>query len=86
MKHNTARKVNPTLGNGKGNLEPGRQLYQMVRGALIARGAHLKGWCRENGVNETTARAALYGFTNSAEAAVLRARLLRAAGLEGEWP
>lgn len=82
MNSTTSQNVMLGTGEGKGNLpEPGSRLYHLARAAFIARETNLKSWCVASGVSETTAKAALFGFTKSKAAAELRDRILRAAGL-----
>lgn len=42
-------------------LKAGPELYQKVRGGLIAKGTTLAAWCREHDCNPTNARSALVG-------------------------
>lgn len=60
---------------------PGRQLYRMVLGGLVARGERFSTWCRASGLDVSRTRAALYGLSDTEEARELRARAMVAAGL-----
>lgn len=83
----SARKVtqNSTGATGATLPNPGKDLYFLVRGALLGQQhKSLAAWCEEQGVAEHSARHALYGTSNSPDAQSLRARLIAAAGLGGE--
>lgn len=62
-------------------LKAGPELYQKVRGGLIARGTTLSAWCREYGYNPTNARSALVGGWNGPKGKALRQRLAEEAGI-----
>ena len=61
------------------NLEPGRDLLNKVRGALISRGTNLSAWCAKHGLRFTNARAYLLGIRNGPVARLWRQRLIEAA-------
>lgn len=63
------------------DLKAGPELYQKVRGGLIARGTTLSAWCREYGYNPTNARSALVGGWNGPKGRALRQRLAKEAGV-----
>lgn len=64
---------------------PGRELFQIVRGGLIARGTSVRGWAEANSYNESTVRYALYGLSDTEDSKRIRAEAMRDAGLiEGD--
>lgn len=64
--------------------EPGRRLFDAVRGRFIGAGTSLNRWCLENEVSRHAAADCLTGASKGEEAQKLRARILRAAGLNGK--
>ena len=60
---------------------PGKALYLKVRGGFVAQGSTLTGWCRENDINPTNARASLAGVWDGPKGRDLRAKLLVASGI-----
>ncbi|TAM72326.1 hypothetical protein EPN44_16040 [bacterium] len=64
----------------------GIDLYRQVRGAFIAQGKTLKGWCQENGTHLSNARSALTGNWDGPKGKAMRARIVKAAGLRGPQP
>lgn len=73
--------VMPNNAERKDLPSPGKDLFQRVRGALVAQGSNVKAWALENGFSENQARAALYGLSDTEEARELRSRAMKAAGL-----
>lgn len=63
---------------------PGKDLFQMVRGGLIARGTSVKGWAEANGYSENAVRYALYGMSDTDDSKRIRGEAMRAAGLVEE--
>lgn len=61
---------------------PGPDLVRKVRAAFVAGGTTLGRWCREQGVADQNARLALLGGWNGPKGKAMRARLIRASGLE----
>lgn len=60
---------------------PGKDLFQLVRGGLIARGTSVKGWAESNGYSENAVRYALYGMSDTEDSRRIRGEAMRAAGL-----
>jgi hypothetical protein len=60
---------------------PSIDLYRQVRGAFIAQGKSLKGWCRDNGTHLSNARSALTGNWDGPKGREMRQRLIKAAGI-----
>lgn len=61
---------------------PGLELARKVRSGFILRGTSLTRWCRENDIDLSNARQALYGTWNGQLGKAMRVRIMRAAGLE----
>lgn len=61
---------------------PSIDLYRQVRGAFIAQGKTLQGWCKENGTHLSNARSALTGNWDGPKGREMRRRLVKAAGLQ----
>jgi len=60
---------------------PGLELVRAVRAGFTAKGTTMGRWCRENGLHDQNARAALLGGWNGPKGRALRERLIAAAGL-----
>lgn len=74
--------VIPAAAERKETPGPGRELYLMVCGGLLARrGLRFAPWCRSEALDEKRVRYALYGMTDNDEARELRRRAMAAAGL-----
>jgi hypothetical protein len=64
---------------------PCRDLYELVCHGLAGYRSTFVDWCRGAGFNETSARLALYGVTQSPQSQRICASAIRAAGLiDGE--
>lgn len=61
---------------------PSIDLYRKVRGAFIAKGETLKGWCRDNGTHFSNARNSLVGSWDGPRGREMRARIVKASGLK----
>lgn len=61
---------------------PSIDLYRKVRGAFIAQGKSLKGWCQDNGTHLSNARSALTGNWDGPKGRAMRSRIVKAAGIE----
>lgn len=73
--------VMPSTTERKAVPGPGKDLFQMVRGGLIARGTSVKGWAAANLYSENAVRYALYGMSDTDDSKRIRAEVMRAAGL-----
>lgn len=62
-----------------GALEGSQGLLREVRGAFIAKGATLTGWCRAHGIDHAHAHRVLRGVTNGPNAQKLRSTIVSAA-------
>lgn len=61
---------------------PGRDFYALVLHALSGRGLSFADWCRSEAIGESTARYAMFGLSDTESAREIRARAIRAGGLE----
>ena len=61
-------------------LQPGAILHEVIVGCLRSAGTNFDAWCRENGVNTSTARQATYGQSGGDSGKKLLHRLIEAAG------
>lgn len=57
-------------------LQPGPNLYAVIRARLITKGTTLNRWCQQNGVAHANARLALLGKWNGPKAQALRKIIL----------
>ncbi|WP_084609843.1 hypothetical protein [Sedimenticola selenatireducens] len=62
---------------------PGIDLHLKVRANFITQGTTFSAWCREHGVNNGNARAALIGSWDGPKGRALREKLLEASGVIG---
>lgn len=81
MTATATRNVIPDSGERKEIPGPGRQLYRLVLGGLVARETRFTPWCRDNGLDVSRVRAALYGLSDTPDAQELRRKAMTAAGL-----
>lgn len=65
---------------------PGPELMNQVRAGFLLQNTTLAEWCREHGINASAARQAVYGTWNGAKGQAMRARVLKAAGLQKQAP
>jgi len=63
------------------NYEPGKDLYQKVRGGFISQGLTLTGWCRDNNMHPSNARSSLIGSWDGKKGRELREKLIIASGM-----
>ena len=62
--------------------DPGLALHREVRAGFIRKGSTFGEWCRQEGVNPSSARQVVIGSWDGPKARALRARIIKAAGLE----
>ncbi len=62
------------------NLQPGAILHEVIVGCLKSSGTSFDAWCREHGVNSSTAKTATYGQSGGDKGKALLARMIEAAG------
>lgn len=67
-------------------LPPSLDLLLQVRAAFVAQGTTLHSWCHRHRVHVTGARQALIGTWNGPKGRAMRARIVRAAGLNTSTP
>jgi hypothetical protein len=60
--------------------QSGTLLFDAVTAAFRANGSTVSRWSTENGLNYSSARAALLGFSSGKRGAEIRAQLIEAAG------
>lgn len=61
---------------------PGKALWSLVRGRLIAAGwSDFASWCRAEGLDSQRTKNAIFGLSDTEEAREHRERAMRAAGL-----
>jgi lambda repressor-like predicted transcriptional regulator len=60
---------------------PDEKMRRRIRAGLILRGTSIATWCRENGADDDNLHKVLNGKWRGAKAAMLLARIERAAGL-----
>jgi gp16 family phage-associated protein len=59
-----------------------KHLVQQVRAGFILRGTTMSAWARQNGLDPSTVRQALYGTWNGPKGRAVRAKVLKAAGVQ----
>lgn len=62
--------------------QPGAILHEVLVGAFRARGTTFEGWCHENGLTPTSARACTFGQSRGAVGRKNLNRMIDAAGRE----
>lgn len=62
--------------------EPGTQLMQQVRAGFILQGITYTEWCRREGVDPSIVRQAIYGNWAGPKGRAIKAKVLRAAGID----
>jgi hypothetical protein len=68
--------------NGFDATHGSEELYHLVKTAFVAKRWSLNRWCRENAVTFTTARNSLLGWGDTPKLRDIRAKIVKAAGLE----
>lgn len=63
-------------------LQPGAILHEVIVGCFKSSGTSFDAWCRENGVNSSTAKTATYGQSGGNKGRAILARMINAAGRE----
>lgn len=63
------------------SFKSGQELYLAVRTGFVGQGSSLTAWCRENGINPTSARSVLIGTWNGPKGMALRSRIIDGAGI-----
>lgn len=66
--------------------QPGPDLMNRVRAGFLLQNTTLAEWCREQKINASAARQAVYGTWNGIKGQAMRAKVLKAAGLQPEAP
>jgi hypothetical protein len=61
---------------------PSRDLLMQVRAGFLLKHTTLAQWCRESGIHPSAARQAIYGTWDGPKGRVMRARILKAAGVD----
>lgn len=56
------------------------EMYQKVKGGLIAKGDSVTAWCKRNGTSVSNLRQAFYGSWNGERAKELRNKVIEEAG------
>lgn len=64
------------------DFQPGAILHDAIVGTFKAHGRSFEGWCRENGIQPSTARNATFGQSRGPAGKALLARIIEAAGPE----
>lgn len=57
------------------------EIYQRVKGGLIAKGDSVTAWCKRNGTSTSNLRQAFYGSWNGERAKELRNKAMNDAGV-----
>lgn len=60
----------------------GVEIYQKVKGGLIAKGDSVTAWCKRHGTSTSNLRQAFYGSWNGQRARELRDKVINDAGVE----
>jgi hypothetical protein len=61
---------------------PSKALVLAVRAGFIQKGTTLTAWCKANRINTSNARVALIGAWDGPKGAKLRAKIVKASGIE----
>lgn len=60
----------------------GIEIYQRVKGGLIAKGDSITAWCKRHGTSTSNLRQAFYGSWDGERAKELREQAIKDAGLK----
>ncbi|OQW67454.1 MAG: hypothetical protein BVN35_20325 [Proteobacteria bacterium ST_bin11] len=63
-------------------LLPGLELYNRVRAGFILQNSSLGEWCRNNGIQQTSAKACLHGTWGGPKGMAMRDRLIKDSNIE----